>query len=389
MIFTIVGTGYVGLSLSVLLSQKHKVIALDIDNEKVKKINSKISPINDDDIIKFFSEKRLDLYATTNKSEAYNNSDFVVIATPTNYDEIKGSFNTTHVENSIGDSIHFNPAATIIIKSTVPLGFTDKMKKKFTFPNIIFSPEFLREGKALHDNLYPSRIVIGDKSEKAHIFSKALIECSSLEKNDLKVHYMSSKESEAVKLFSNTFLAMRIAFFNELDTFAEINNINSENIIKGVCSDSRIGNYYNNPSFGYGGYCLPKDTKQLLDNYKNIPNSLIKSVIESNQTRKEFIAGSIMNMSPKTVGIHKLAMKKDSENFRESAVLDLINILKKNNINIILYEPSLNGSFNGIDVIDDFENFKLLSDIIVSNRMSEELESVKDKVYCRDIFNEN
>jgi UDPglucose 6-dehydrogenase len=383
---TVVGIGYVGLSLSLVLSQEHQVLALDIDIDKVNSINDKKTPIKNEAIENFFLSKNLNLSATTDKKSAYSGSDFVIVSTPTNYSSEKESFDTLSVENTIEDSINYNPNATIVIKSTVPIGFTDRMKKKFNFKNIFFSPEFLREGNALLDNLKPTRIIIGDKSKNSITFSEMLLSCSNVQRDNLEILFMTSKEAEAVKLFSNTYLAMRVSFFNELDTFAEVNKLNSKSIINGVSTDPRIGNYYNNPSFGYGGYCLPKDTKQLLNNYENIPNDLIKAIIQSNQTRKKFIANSIIAKSPKTVGIHRLTMKKDSNNFRESAILDVIDLLRKREVKIILYEPIIEASFNGIKIIKDLNEFISLADIIVSNRFSKDLELINNKVYCRDIF---
>ena len=383
---TVVGIGYVGLSLSLVLSQEHQVLALDIDIDKVNSINDKKTPIKNEAIENFFLSKNLNLSATTDKKSAYSGSDFVIVSTPTNYSSEKESFDTLSVENTIEDSINYNPNATIVIKSTVPIGFTDRMKKKFNFKNIFFSPEFLREGNALLDNLKPTRIIIGDKSKNSITFSEMLLSCSNVQRDNLEILFMTSKEAEAVKLFSNTYLAMRVSFFNELDTFAEVNKLNSKSIINGVSTDPRIGNYYNNPSFGYGGYCLPKDTKQLLNNYENIPNDLIKAIIQSNQTRKKFIANSIIAKSPKTVGIHRLTMKKDSNNFRESAILDVIDLLRKREVKIILYEPIIEASFNGIKIIKDLDEFISLADIIVSNRFSKDLELINNKVYCRDIF---
>ncbi len=320
---SIIGAGYVGLSLAVLISQKHDVTLLDIDNEKVNKINNKISPIKDPDIEKFLSNKKLKLIATTNSEEVYKNKDFIIIATPTNYDPKVGTFDTSSVEDVIYNAIKTNFDTNIIIKSTIPLGFTDRMREKFKTNHIYFSPEFLREGKALHDNLYPSRILVGDTSDTAKEFADLLSECSNLDK-DVKKLFMKPAEAEAVKLFANTYLAMRVSFFNELDSFSQIHKLSSLNIIKGVSSDPRIGNYYNNPSFGYGGYCLPKDTKQLLKNFNKIPNNIIRAIIESNETRKKFIADIIAKDSPKSVGVYRLVMKSESDNFRETAVFDVI-----------------------------------------------------------------
>ncbi len=386
----IVGAGYVGFSLSVLLSQHHEILLIDIDEEKVNLINKKKSPIRDEDIDDFLIKKDLDLSAKTKFKDAYREVDFVIIATPTNYDSLNESFDTNTVEKTIRDILSQNNNANIVIKSTVPLGFTDSMRKKFNSSNIFFSPEFLREGKALYDNLYPSRIVIGDTSEKAVTFGKILLNGSMLAKDSVNIHYITSKEAEAVKLFSNSYLAMRIAFFNELDSFAEVHDLSTSNIIKAVSDDPRIGNYYNNPSFAYGGYCLPKDTKQLLNNYNTVPNELIKSIIESNKTRKKFIARTIINKSPKSIGVFHLSMKTNSDNFRESAVLDLIKMFQRENIEINLYEPLIKKiDLENINIINDFEKFVLKSDIIIANRMSEELYQVRHKVYTRDIFGIN
>tara|TARA_Y100000741_G_scaffold365181_1_gene360094 strand:+ start:103 stop:1275 length:1173 start_codon:yes stop_codon:yes gene_type:complete len=386
----VVGTGYVGLSLSVLLSQKHQITALDISDEKIKLINNKKSPIKDLELEDYLQNKSLKLNATLNKDEAYSNADYVIIATPTNYDVKTGSFDTSSVEQVISDCIVINPEALIIIKSTIPLGFTDSMRQKFQKRDIIFSPEFLRESNALYDNLYPSRIVIGDDSKKALEFGKILINCSLKSENEVQLLCMDSKEAEAVKLFSNTFLAMRISFFNELDSFAEIQNLSSEKIIEGVSADQRIGNYYNNPSFGYGGYCLPKDTKQLLDNFNKIPNNIIKAVVESNKTRKKFIVNSILNKFPGTVGVYRLIMKEGSDNFRESAVLDIIEELRRRKIKIILYEPLITEKqFKEIEVIRSISDFISKSDLVIANRLSSDLIHVRNKVYSRDIFQKN
>ena len=328
----VVGTGYVGLSIAVLLSQKYQVTALDISEDKINLINSKKSPFKDIELEDYLQNNNLKLTATINEDDAYTDANYVIIATPTNYNTKTGSFDTSSVERVIQNCITINPETTIIIKSTIPFGFTDLMKKKFQKSEILFSPEFLRESKALNDNLFPSRIVIGDKSKKAIDFGKMLIECSQKTEKEIPLFIMESREAEAVKLFSNTFLATRISFFNELDSFAEAQDLSSEKIIRGVSADPRIGNFYNNPSFGYGGYCLPKDTKQLLDSFGKIPNNIIKSAVEANKTRKEFIANSILNKSPKTIGIFRLIMKENSDNFRESAVLDIVERLK--NINI-------------------------------------------------------
>ena len=386
----VVGTGYVGLSLSVLLAQKYEVIALDISADRVQSINQKKSPIKDLELEDFLQNKSLNIKSTTDKSEAYTNAEYIIIATPTNYNDNNGSFDTSSVEEVISDCLEFNSEGLIIIKSTIPIGFTDKMRNTFKKKDIIFSPEFLRESKALYDSLYPSRIVIGGKSTKADRFGQILLECSLKSREDIHLLKMDTNEAEAVKLFSNTFLAMRISFFNELDSFAEIQNLSAEKIIKGVSADPRIGNYYNNPSFGYGGYCLPKDTKQLLNNFDKIPNNIIKAVVESNRTRKDFIVKSIMNKYPDIVGIYRLIMKDGSDNFRESAVIDILENLKRSKIKVILYEPYLNESyFNDTEVVSDLNTFINRSDLIIANRLSNDLNQVLNKVYSRDIFQEN
>ncbi len=385
---SIVGAGYVGLSLAVLIAQKFRVNLIDIDEKKISLINSKKSPIKDRDIEKFLTKKKLNLIALSESKKAFTNSQFLIVATPTNYDPIKGTFDTSSVEEVISSAIKINPDIYIIIKSTIPLGFTDSMRAKLNSNKICFSPEFLREGSALYDNLYPSRIIVGDFSEKAKIFANVLSECSKTEgKNE--IIFMDSSEAEAVKLFANTYLAMRVSFFNELDSFSQTHKLSSMNIIKGVSSDPRIGNYYNNPSFGYGGYCLPKDTKQLLSNFNKIPNNIVKAIIDSNQTRKKFIADTIINKSPKSVGVYRLTMKSDSDNFRESAVFDVIKMLDKNKIQINIYEPELDAGFENMTLISDLEEFISKSDIIIANRMSKDLELVKNKVFTRDLFWEN
>ena len=387
---TVVGAGYVGLSLAVLISQKHQVIVLDISEEKVKMINERISPIRDKELIEYLQNKKLKLKATSDKNIAYREADYIIIATPTNYNDKTGEFDTSSVETVISECIEFSREAVLVIKSTIPIGFTDKIRKKFNINNIFFSPEFLRENKAIHDNLYPSRIVIGENSDQSIKFGKILLECAKADQKNIPLINMESKEAEAVKLFSNTYLAMRIAFFNELDSFNETQNLSSERVIAGVSSDPRIGDHYNNPSFGYGGYCLPKDTKQLLDDFQRIPNKLIKAVVEANQTRKDFVVNSIANKFPKTVGVYRLIMKEGSDNFRESAVLDILQKLRKRKINIIIYEPYIE-----IDKLDDFMVYKDLnkfiesSDLIIANRVSDELKHTRNKVYTRDIFHEN
>ena len=387
---SVAGAGYVGLSLAVLLAQKHEVYIVDVDRNKVNSINKKQSPISDKEIEDFLKNRNLNLSATFNFTEAYKKSDYVIIATPTNYDVKTGSFDTSSVESVIKDIIKIDENATIVVKSTVPLGFIDKVRKNYKKQDIFFSPEFLRETKALYDNLYPSRIVVGDVTEKAELFGKMLLECSDRDVSEVPLLKMTSSEAEAVKLFSNTFLAMRVSFFNELDCFSEIQNLSTKKIIEGVSSDPRIGNHYNNPSFGYGGYCLPKDTKQLLDNFNNIPNNIIKAVVESNETRKNFIVSSIQKKKPQTVGVYRLVMKEGSDNFRESAIIDILYKLKDNNVQIVLYEPFLNkDQFRDVEVISNLNEFISRSDLIIANRFSEELHQVKNKVYTRDLFQEN
>ena len=391
MIFTIVGLGYVGLSLSILLSTKHKVLAFDIDQGKIDSVNHRISPINEIEIHEYLKNQKLNLKATNDKIECYEKSDHIIICTPTNYDPIKGSFDTNTVESTIKEIKAINKKALIIIKSTIPFGFTDKMRTKYECDNIIFSPEFLRESRALYDNLYPSRIVVGDNTKEAENFAKTLADCALKNSKEIPILCMKSGEAEAVKLFSNTYLAMRISFFNELDTFAESNDLLSQNLIAGISNDPRIGNFYNNPSFGYGGYCLPKDTKQLLDNFNNIPNKIIKAVVESNQTRKEFIVNSILKKNPKIVGVYRLIMKNESDNFRESAVLDIIKSLVDNNLEVIVYEPLVksNPISKELNLENNFKKFTDKSDIIIANRMTKELEDFIDIVYSRDVFLEN
>lgn len=382
----VAGTGYVGLSLATLLSQNNEVIALDVIPEKVEKINNRISPIKDEYIEEYFEEKELNLRATLDYKEAFENAEFVIISTPTNYDEKKNFFDTSSVEDIIEKVISMNDSnITMIIKSTVPVGFTENVKQKYKVENIFFSPEFLREGKALYDNLYPSRIIVGEKNEKAKKFAQILIESAT--KKDIDTLFMNSTEAEAVKLFANTYLALRVAYFNELDTYAITKGLNSSDIIKGVCLDPRIGNQYNNPSFGYGGYCLPKDTKQLLANYKDVPQNLIEAIVNANKTRKDFITEEIIKKNPEVVGIFRLTMKTGSDNFRASAIQDIIKNLRANNIKVIIYEPTLNkNEFNGFIVENDIIKFKETSSIILANRKEELLKDVMDKVYTRDLF---
>lgn len=381
----VVGTGYVGLSNAVLLSQRNGVVALDVVKDRVDLVNNKQSPLKDVEIEHYLATKELNLVATTNKEQAFESADFVIIATPTNYDVETGYFDTSSVESVIRDALNICPAATIIIKSTVPVGFTEKMREVFNTKNIIFSPEFLREGKALYDNLFPSRIIVGDSTEEAKQFANLLL--GGALKKDVPILFTHNTEAEAIKLFSNTYLAMRVAYFNELDTYAAIHNLNTKQIIEGVSLDPRIGMHYNNPSFGYGGYCLPKDTKQLLANYNNVPQALIGAIVKSNKTRKDFIANEIESLKPKVVGVYRFIMKAGSDNFRASSIFGVMNRLNDKGIKIIAYEPVLkDANYYYAELIEDLNDFKKQADIIITNRISEELTDVIDKVYSRDIW---
>ena len=381
----VAGTGYVGLSLATLLSQKNEVYALDVIPEKVEMINNRMSPIKDEKIEEFFKTKKLNLKATLDYKEAFKDAKFIIISTPTNYNDELNFFDTSSVEDIIQKVKSMKLNTTIVVKSTIPVGFIEEMKKKYDIDNIMFSPEFLREGKALYDNLYPSRIIVGEKSERAEEFAKLLKEASL--KKDVEIKYMGSTEAEAVKLFANTYLALRVSYFNELDTYAELNGLNTKEIIDGVCLDPRIGSHYNNPSFGYGGYCLPKDTKQLLANYKKVPQNLIEAIVKSNDTRKDHITSMILRKNPTVVGIYRLTMKTDSDNFRASAIQGIIERLKFYNIKIVIYEPTLKeDTFNGCQVVKDFNTFAEFSDVVLVNRMDENTKTIENKVYTRDLF---
>ena len=381
----VAGTGYVGLSLATLLSVQNEVYALDIIKEKVEMINNRISPIKDEYIEKYFKEKKLNLVATLDYKEAFKDAEYVIISTPTNYDDEKNYFDTSSVEDIIVKVKEMGIKTTMVVKSTIPVGFIENMKKKYDIDNIFFSPEFLREGNALYDNLYPSRIIVGEKSERAEKFANLLKEAAL--KEEIPVRFMNSTEAEAVKLFANTYLALRVSYFNELDTYAELKGLNTADIIEGVCLDPRIGTHYNNPSFGYGGYCLPKDTKQLLANYKDVPQNLIEAIVKANDTRKDHIAKMILEKKPKVVGIYRLTMKTGSDNFRASAIQGVIERIKKENVKVVIYEPTLKDNlFNECEVINDFDKFSEIANVILVNRQDENTKKVSDKIYTRDLY---
>ena len=386
---TVVGLGYVGLSNAILLAQHNQVRALDLVQEKVDLINQGVSPIADGEIQNYLTNEKLNLEATTDKEYVYGHQpEFVVVAAPTDYDDERDHFNTIALESVLEDALKYAPQATIIIKSTIPVGYTKRINEKYQTTNIIFSPEFLREGRALYDNLYPSRIVVGDTGERGQTFANLMLEGAATQ--NIKILLMDSTEAEAVKLFSNTYLALRVSYFNELDTYAETKGLDTKAIIDGVSLDPRIGDYYNNPSFGYGGYCLPKDTKQLLANYKDVPNNLIRAIVDSNATRKGFIADQVLANKPETVGVYRLAMKTDSDNFRQAAIFDIMKQIRAEGVEVIIYEPSLKDEvLEGYRVITNIDEFKQASDVILANRISDEIREVKDKVYTRDVYNEN
>ena len=386
----VAGTGYVGMSLATLLSQENEVMAYDIVPEKVDKINNRISPIKDDYIEEFLRDKDLNLKATLDYKEAFKDADFVIISTPTNYDPKRNFFDTSSVEDVIEKVIEVNPNATIVIKSTIPVGYTNHIKEKYGIKNIFFSPEFLREGKALYDNLYPSRIIVGDDTPEAKNFAILLADSAYKERASININHMTSEDAEAVKLFANTFLALRVSYFNELDTYAELKGLNTKKIIEGVCADPRIGDFYNNPSFGYGGYCLPKDTKQLLANYKDVPQNMIEAIVKSNETRKQHIADMVLCREPKLVGVYKLAMKSDSDNFRDSAVQGVMEKIRAKGVEIQIYDPAIKTAlFQGYKVQNDLDTFTSTSDVIIANRYDKDLEKVRKKVYTRDLFGNN
>ncbi len=384
---TVVGAGYVGLSLSLLLAKKNEVVLLDIDEKKVKDINNQISPLKEEDIKTLIKDKKSNIIATTDPKLAFSKADFVIIATPTNYDHQKNYFDTSSIELVIEKCLHINSLTTIVIKSTIPIGYTSKIRKKFNYNNIIFSPEFLREGNSIQDNLMPTRIIVSNESDRSESFANLLGNIVDKKNANTPIFLMKSDEAESVKLFANTYLAMRVSFFNELDNFSEFNHLNSKDIIKGICSDNRIGNYYNNPSFGYGGYCLPKDTKQILANYLDIPNNLIQAIVDSNSTRQDFIVGQILKQNPNTVGVYKLSMKKDADNVRDSSILGVIDRLIQNNINVLVYEPLIEkkNEFN-YDIVNTISDLDDMSDIIITNRLDSVAKKLKTKIYTRDLF---